>query len=48
MTIGAALVVIVAGLLIAATLNSTIGLIVAVVGLVGLLLAAFSGRRGMV
>jgi hypothetical protein len=48
MTIGAALVVIVVGLLIAAYLNSTIGLIVAVVGLVGLLLGAFSGRRGVV
>ena len=45
MTIGAALAVIVVGLLIAVTLSSTIGLIVAVVGLVGLLLAAFSGRR---
>lgn len=48
MTIGAALAVIVVGLLIAATLNSTIGLIVAVVGLVGLLLAAFSSRRTVV
>jgi hypothetical protein len=48
MNIGAALIVIVAGLLIATTLNSTIGLIVAVVGLVGLLLAAFSGSRSRV
>jgi hypothetical protein len=48
MNIGAALIVIVAGLLIAATMNSTIGLIVAVVGLVGLLLAAFSGRSSRV
>lgn len=42
MTIGAALVVIVAGLLIAMFLNSTIGLIVAVVGVVGLIVSAFS------
>jgi hypothetical protein len=48
MNIGAALVVIVVGLIIAATLNSTIGLIVAAVGLVGLLLAAFSGSRSRV
>lgn len=47
MTLGAALVVIVAGVLIAAFLNSTIGLIVAAIGLVGLLLAALSGRRGV-
>lgn len=45
MNIGAALVVIVVGLVIAMTLSSTIGMIVAVVGLVGLLLAAFNGRR---
>jgi hypothetical protein len=45
MTIGAALVVVVVGLLIAAFLNVTIGLIVAVIGVVGLVLAALSGRR---
>lgn len=45
MTISAALVVIVAGLLIAAFLSSTIGVIVAVVGVVGLILAALSGNR---
>lgn len=42
MTIGAALVVIVVGLLIAALLNSTIGLIVTVVGVIGLIFAAIS------
>ena len=46
MTIGAALVVILAGVLIAAFLNSTIGLIVAAVGVVGLILAAVSSRGG--
>ncbi|MBI2710922.1 MAG: hypothetical protein HYX34_14710 [Actinobacteria bacterium] len=46
MTIGAALVVIVAGLLIVAFLDPTIGFIVAVVGVVGLILAALSGYRG--
>lgn len=46
MTIGAALVVILAGVLIAAFLNSTIGLIVAAVGVVGLILAALSSRSG--
>lgn len=45
MTIGAALVVILAGVLIAAFLNSTIGLIVAAVGVVGLILAALGGAR---
>ena len=44
MTIGAAVVVIVAGLLIAAFLNATIGMIVAVVGVIGLILAALSFR----
>ena len=44
MTIGAALVVIVVGVLIAAFLSSTIGLVVAAVGVVGLILAAVSGR----
>jgi hypothetical protein len=45
MTIGAALVVILAGVLIAAFLNSTIGLIVAVIGVVGLILSLFSTTR---
>jgi len=45
MTLGAALVVIVVGLLIAAFFNSTIGMIVAAVGIVGLILAGVSGRR---
>lgn len=43
MTIGAALAVIVVGVLIAALANSTIGLIVAAVGVVGLILAVVSG-----
>lgn len=46
MTIGAALAVIVVGVLIAMLANSTIGLIVAAVGIVGLILAVVSGRRG--
>jgi hypothetical protein len=46
MTIGAALVVILAGVLIAAFLNSTIGLIVAAVGVIGLILAAVTTGRG--
>jgi hypothetical protein len=46
MTIGAALAVIVVGVLIAALANSTIGLIVAAIGIVGLILAVVSGRRG--
>jgi hypothetical protein len=45
MTIGAALVVILAGILIAAFLNATIGWIVAAIGVVGLILAAVSGSR---
>jgi hypothetical protein len=45
MTIGAAIVVIVVGLLIAAFLNATIGWIVAAVGVVGLILAAVSTTR---
>lgn len=45
MTIGAALVVILAGVLIAGFLNSTIGLIVAAIGIVGLILAALGGAR---
>lgn len=44
MTIGAALVVIVVGVVIAALVNSTIGLIVAAVGVVGLILAVVTGR----
>ena len=45
MTIGAALVVIVVGVLIAAFANATIGLIVAVVGVVGLVLALVNTSR---
>lgn len=45
MTIGAALVVIVAGLLIAAFLSATIGIIVTVVGVVGLIIAALNSSR---
>ena len=45
MTIGAALLVIVVGLLIAAFLNGTIGLIVAVIGVVGLVLSLVSVGR---
>jgi hypothetical protein len=45
MTIGAALAVIVVGVLIAVFLNATIGLIVAAVGVVGLVLALFSTTR---
>lgn len=45
MTIGAAIVVIVVGLLIAAFLNTTIGWLVAAVGVVGLILAAVSTTR---
>lgn len=48
MTIGAALVTIVVGLLIAATLSGTIGMIVAAVGLVGLVLAVVSRGRAAV
>jgi hypothetical protein len=46
MTVGAALVVVLAGVLIAAFLNATIGLIVAVIGVVGLILALVSTTRG--
>ena len=46
MTVGAALVVVIAGVLIALFLNATIGWIVAAIGVVGLILAAVtSGRR---
>jgi hypothetical protein len=48
MTIGAALVVIVVGVLIAALANSTIGLIVAAIGVVGLILALVTGGRSRV
>lgn len=48
MTIGAALLVIVVGVLIAAFLNGTIGLIVAVVGLVGLVLSLVGAGRARV
>jgi hypothetical protein len=44
-TIGAALAVIIIGVLIAALANSTIGMIVAAVGVVGLILALVSGSR---
>jgi hypothetical protein len=43
-TIGAALVVIVVGIIIAATLNSTIGIIVAVIGVIGLVLAVVTNN----
>lgn len=46
MTVGAALIVILAGVLIGAFLNPTIGIIVAVIGVVGLVLAVVSGSRG--
>jgi hypothetical protein len=45
MTVGASLVVIVAGLLIAIFLSGTIGLIVAIIGVVGLLLSLVGGSR---
>ena len=46
MTIGAALAVVLVGVLIAAFLNSTIGLIVAAIGVVGLIIALVgNGRR---
>ncbi len=45
MTIGAALLVIVVGVLIAALVNGTIGTIVAVVGVVGLIFAAFTSMK---
>jgi len=48
MTIGAALLVIVVGVLIAAFLNGTIGMIVAVVGLVGLVLSLVGAGRARV
>lgn len=45
MTIGAALLVIVVGIVIAAVANSTIGMIVAAIGVVGLIIAALTGAR---
>ena len=45
MTVGAALVVVIAGVLIALFLNATIGWIVAAIGVVGLILAAVSSGR---
>ena len=45
MTIGASLLVIVVGVLIAVLANGTIGWIVAAVGLVGLIFAAFTSMR---
>jgi hypothetical protein len=46
MTLGAALVVIVVGVLLAIFVNNLLGLIVAAVGVVGLVLALVSGSRG--
>lgn len=48
MTIGAALVVVIVGVLIAALANSTIGLIVAAIGVVGLILALVSTSRSRI
>jgi hypothetical protein len=45
MTVGAALLVVVVGAIIAAFVNSTIGLIVAAIGVVGLVLALVSTSR---
>lgn len=45
MTIGAALVVVIVGILIAAFANSTIGMIVAAIGVIGLILALVTGSR---
>lgn len=46
MTMGSALIVILVGLLIAIFVHSGIGMIVSVIGLVGLLVAAFNdGKR---
>ena len=46
MTIGAALLVIVVGNLIAAFANAPIGGIVAIIGVVGLVIAVLTGSRG--
>lgn len=48
MNVGGSLVVILVGVLIAAFLNSTIGLIVAVIGVVGLILSLLAGRNSAV
>ena len=48
MTIGAALAVVIVGVLIAVLANSTIGLIVAEIGVVGLIFALMSGSRAKV
>lgn len=45
MTIGAALLVIVVGVIIAAVANATIGMIVAAIGVIGLILAVVTGNR---
>lgn len=47
MTIGAALAVIVVGVLIAVLASSTIGWIVAAIGVVGLVLALVTGRTSL-
>jgi hypothetical protein len=44
-TVGAALAVVIIGVLIAVLANSTIGMIVAAVGVVGLILALVTGSR---
>jgi hypothetical protein len=46
MYVGTALLVIVAGILIAIFLSGTIGTIVAAIGIVGLLVSIFTGNRG--
>lgn len=48
MTIGAALAVIVVGVLIAVLLQPTIGWIVAAIGVVGLIVALVSGSRSRI
>lgn len=48
MTIGAALAVVIIGVLIAALANSTIGMIVAAIGVVGLIIALLSGSRARI
>jgi hypothetical protein len=45
MTLGAALVVVIAGVLIALFLNATIGWIVAAIGVIGLIVAAVTSGR---
>ena len=47
MTVGGALIVIVVGLLIAAFLQSTIGMIVAAIGVVGLVVSLFARGRAV-